>query len=186
MKLEKLENHYLYWIDRFDHVMDKSEFSETELISFVDVKEFDEDSNMLTKYLIEEQKILLFITLCLNEFDPKLVNTEIRFSFRSKHKKSANALLSKAQKKVVKTVKKEIEITFANKVSSQIQLLDICQLATREYIDLKILCNNRFLTIGHDMTIQVQNISESTLMTIVANAGLYILAKEEPKIWDWC
>jgi hypothetical protein len=186
MKLDKLENHYLYWIDRFDHILDKSEFSEAELMSFVDVKEFNEDSPMLKKYIIEEQKILSFLSLCLKEFDPKLLNIEIRFSFRSRHKKTANTILSKTQLKVVKAAKKEMETTFEPKVTSLNQFLEFCQLAVREYIDLKILVNNRFLTIGYDMSVQVQNIPENTLQSIADKSGLYILSKEEPKIWDWC
>jgi len=183
MQISRLKNHFLYWIDRFDHILGEEEFQDIALYSFVNVNDV-ENKTLINAYLLEEQKLVNFVFSVINRHDCNLAQSRLRYSRQSTCSNSVKHLFNQEQIEILEnTADREYEQEII--LDSEQQLRNFLQLGIRELLKIKVKIAEAYVEIGFDMSLTVQNILEAELVELVQDAGLYILRKWEQPMWDY-
>ncbi|WP_324678776.1 hypothetical protein [Hymenobacter sp. GOD-10R] len=183
MQVSKLKNHFLYWIDRFDRILNEHEFQNIVLYSFVNIDTDPEHKDLANQYLQEEQKLIHFIFNIIDKYDSNLTYSRLHYRWQSSCSESVKYLFTQKQIEIVGLLNKEHEQEII--LGSKEQLYDFLQLGIRELLKVKIQIGDAYIEIGFDMSLIVQNIIEEKLIELVQQAGLHILRKWEQPMWDY-
>ncbi|UOR06107.1 hypothetical protein MUN82_03180 [Hymenobacter aerilatus] len=182
MEVSTLENHFLYWIDRFDHILSAEEFGDSRLYSFVQINNTLKNENIINEYLREEQKIINFIFCLVDQQDSELSNSRIRYSWQSSCSKKVNYLFTEEQIKFLAKVNRKYEQEII--LNSKDELYNYLVLGVRELLKVKIKLADAYLEIGFDMSLVAQNVEEEKLLKLTREAGLHVLRKWEHLMWE--
>ncbi|UOQ70533.1 hypothetical protein [Hymenobacter cellulosilyticus] len=185
MHVSYLTNHYLYWVDRFDHVLSIEECNNRAFMSFTDLAARESDQVLVTEYCQVEDRLIGFIEAVVEHADTALQNSFVRYSWFSAGAETSLPLFTPAQLAIhqdIATLDRGDENCL--QLESKAQLRDFLQLGIRERLKVKLLIGEVYVETGFDMGLVVQNIREDNLLQLASRTGVHVLRKWEHSMWD--
>jgi hypothetical protein len=185
MHVSNLTNHYLYWVDRFDHVLSIEECQDVSFMSFTDLEKRESDQALVSEYLQAEDTLIRFIFEVVAHHDAPLHQSFVRYSWFSAGAETSEHLYSTTQLTIIQDLDKlDKGAEDCLKLESKEQLRDFLQLGIRELLKVKLKVGEVYVETGFDMGLLMQNILEDELLKIAAQTGVHVLRRWEHSMWE--
>ncbi|TGE28946.1 hypothetical protein [Hymenobacter metallicola] len=185
MHVSHLINHYLYWVDRFDHVLSIQECKDIAFLSFTDLGARESDEVLVREYRRVEDSLIGFVEAVVQHSDTTLHNSFVRYSWLSAGAETSLPLFGPAQLAIHQAIEKlDRGDELCLQLESKEQLRDFLQLGLRELLKVKLRIGVVYIETGFDLGLVVQNIREDELLNLSSQTGLHVLRKWEHAMWE--
>ena len=185
MHVSNLTNHYLYWVDRFDHVLSIEECKKRAFMSFTDLAERESDQTLVHAYRQAEETLIRFILDVVAHHDARLHQSFVRYYWFSAGAETSEHLFNTTQLALMQSFDRlDQGAEDCLPLESKEQLRDFLQLGIRERLKVKLLIGEVYVETGFDMGLVVQNIREDELLQLASQTGVHVLRKWEHLMWE--